>query len=304
MKISTELPGVVHGDPDSRAAWAAMETERRRRLRRQRAGKALRTVLAVVISVVLIFPLYWMVVVAFSSRADLLGGALSVWPRTLTVDNFRSVFSSFPVATWFGNSVAIALVVALISVTVSTLAGYAFAQLRFRGSTALFLVSLATLTIPPTLSIVPLYVVMSKLGLVNNLASVILPAAVTAFGVFFMRQFIGQSIPDELIEAARVDGATLTRTVFAIVLPIVRPGMAVLGILSFMASWNDFLWPFIVVRDHPTVQVAVASISTSTSPDISVILAGTVIATLPLIIVTAVFGRQIVGGIIAGAVKG
>ncbi len=119
-----------------------------------------------------------------------------------------------------------------------------------------------------------------------------------------MRQLISQSVPDELIEAARVDGATLTRTVFAIVLPIVRPGMAVLGILAFMASWNDFLWPFIVVRDHPTVQVAVASISTGYSPDISMILAGTITATVPLIIVTAVFGRQIVRGIIAGAVKG
>ena len=132
----------------------------------------------------------------------------------------------------------------------------------------------------------------------------ILPAAVTAFGVFFMRQFLTQALPDELVEAAEVDGASLTRTLFEIVFPIARPGMAVLGILSFMASWNDFLWPFIVVRNTPTIQVAVASIQAGYTPDISVILAGTVIATVPLIIVTAVFGKQIVNGITAGAVKG
>lgn len=263
------------------------------------------TYIALVVTAILfIFPFYFSIVAGSRTPSELYDGTPPILPGTHLLDNMRAALGQSNLFAAIGRSLIVSGLVTLATVFFCTLAGFAFAKLRFPGRSALFGVTLATLTIPPTLSIVPLYVVMSKLGLVNNLASVILPAAVTAFGVFFMRQFIGQSIPDELIEAARVDGATLTRTVFAIVLPIVRPGMAVLGILSFMASWNDFLWPFIVVRDHPTVQVAVASISTSTSPDISVILAGTVIATLPLIIVTAVFGRQIVGGIIAGAVKG
>ena len=277
---------------------------------RGRASKAVNaagpgTYIALVVTAILfIFPFYFSIVAGSRTPSELYDGTPPILPGTHLLDNMRAALGQSNLFAAIGRSLIVSGLVTLATVFFCTLAGFAFAKLRFPGRSALFGVTLATLTIPPTLSIVPLYVVMSKIGLVNNLASVILPAAVTAFGVFFMRQFIGQSVPDELIEAARMDGATLTRTVFAIVLPIVRPGMAVLGILSFMASWNDFLWPFIVVRDHPTVQVAVASISTSTSPDISVILAGTVIATLPLIIVTAVFGRQIVGGIIAGAVKG
>lgn len=278
-----------------------------RRRKRHGGGERARAGTYVVLAMTLllfIFPFYYSIVAGSRTPSELYDGSPPILPGTHLLSNMRAALGQADLFTAIGRSLIVSGIVTLATVFFCTLAGFAFAKLRFPGRSGLFGITLATLTIPPTLSIVPLYVVMSKLGLVNNLASVILPAAVTAFGVFFMRQFISQSVPDELIEAARVDGATLTRTVFAIVLPIVRPGMAVLGILAFMASWNDFLWPFIVVRDHPTVQVAVASISTGYSPDISMILAGTITATVPLIIVTAVFGRQIVGGIIAGAVKG
>jgi cellobiose transport system permease protein len=159
--------------------------------------------------------------------------------------------------------------------------------------------------IPPTLGVVPLYHVMSALHLTGRLGSVILPSLVSAFGVFFMRQFLSQSLPDELLEAARVDGATTTRTFVSIVLPIARPGMAVLGMLTFMAAWNDFFWPIIALDStNPTVQVALNNLGGGYVPDQSIILAGTLIGTLPVIVVFVLLGRQVVSGIIAGAVKG
>lgn len=279
-------------------------------VRRPRKGKAgeragFWTYLALSVTALLfIFPFYYSLVAGSHTPSDLYDGSPPLLPGPQLFHNMGLALGQANLFRALGRSLVVSGVVTASTVFFCTTAGFAFAKLRFWGRGVLFGITIATLTIPPTLGIVPLYVVMSKLGLVNNLASVILPAAVTAFGVFFMRQFLTQALPDELVEAARVDGASLTRTLFSIVFPIARPGMAVLGILAFMASWNDFLWPFIVVRNTPTIQVAVASISAGYTPDISVILAGTVIATVPLIVVTAIFGKQIVGGIAAGAVKG
>jgi cellobiose transport system permease protein len=159
--------------------------------------------------------------------------------------------------------------------------------------------------VPPSLSVVPLYAIMADLGQAGRLSSVILPSLVAAFGVFFMRQYLMQTLPDELLDAARVDGATSLRTVVSVVLPIARPGMAVLGMLTFMAAWNDFFWPVIALNSsNPTVQVALNNLGSGYVPDTSVIMAGTLIGTLPVVAVFVLLGRQIVGGIIAGAVKG
>lgn len=290
--------------PREAAVPAAPVTTKRGRGRAgERAGVGTYVVLGITAALFL-FPFYYSLVAGSHSPSDLYDGSPPLLPGPGLFANMGRALAQADLFRALGRSLIVAAVVTVATVFFCTTAGFAFAKLRFPGRSALFGITLATLTIPPTLGIVPLYVVMSKLGLVNNLASVILPAAVTAFGVFFMRQFLTQALPDELVEAATVDGASMTRTLFEIVLPIARPGMAVLGILSFMASWNDFLWPFIAVRNTPTIQVAVASIQAGYTPDISVILAGTVIATVPLIIVTAIFGKQIVGGISAGAVKG
>jgi multiple sugar transport system permease protein len=217
--------------PDTAVAPRGRVDPARRRRRRERGGRALRVAAAVLVSVVLVFPLYWMVVVAFSSRAALLTGALRLLPSSFTLDNFAQVLSSFPVATWFGNSVAIALVVAAITVSVSMLAGYAFAQLRFRGSTALFLVSLATLMIPVQVIMVTLFKLVTTLGLYGSYWAVILPTSASAFGVFLARQFI-LAIPRDLIEAARIDGAGHFRVFLRIVLPLSRPLLAVLFFIA------------------------------------------------------------------------
>ncbi|MEJ5868502.1 carbohydrate ABC transporter permease [Pseudokineococcus sp. 5B2Z-1] len=277
---------------------------RRSRRRADDSAGPLAYVILTITALLFLFPFYYSLVAASHTPSDLYDGTPPLLPGPAIFDNMRLALEQADLVAALGRSLVVSLAVTATTVFFCTLAGFAFAKARFRGRNALFGITVATLTIPPTLSIIPLYVVMTRLGLVNNLMSVILPSAVTAFGVFFMRQFISQALPDELVEAARVDGASLNRTVFSIVFPLARPGMAVLGILSFMAAWNDFLWPFIVVRQSPTIQVAVAGIGAGYTPDISVILAGTVLATVPLLVVTAIFGRQIVGGITAGAIKG
>ncbi len=285
-------------------ARSSTDDERRRRVRRQRAGKALRTALAVVISVVLVFPLYWMVVVALSSRADLLAGALQLWPRTLTLDNLRSVLSSFPVATWFGNSVAIALVVALISVTVSTLAGYAFAQLRFRGSTVLFLISLATLTIPVQVIMVTLFKLVTNFGLYGTYWAVILPTAASAFGVFLARQFI-LAIPKDLIEAARIDGAGHLRVFLRIVLPLSRPLLAVLFFMSVLQTWNDFAWPLIALKQNElfTLPIGLLYLQGQFGSDYGGTMAFALLNVTPMVVLFLIFQRYFVQGFARSGIR-
>ncbi len=169
--------------------------------------RALRIIAASVMCGIILFPLYWMIVVALSSRAELLGGGLRLWPRAFTLENFDRALTEFPALTWLGNSVAIALVTSLITVTVNLLGGYAFAQLRFRGSSSLFLVALATLTLPVQVIMVPLFRIVTRIGLYGTYWAVILPTAASAFGLFLARQFI-LGIPRDVIEAARIDGAS------------------------------------------------------------------------------------------------
>jgi len=222
-----------------------------------------------------------------------------LWSNVATAVEQQSI----GLALW--NSLVVSGVITASTVLFCTLAGFAFAKLRFRGRDALFAVTLGTMMIPPSLSVVPLYSIMADLGLAGDLASVVLPSLVAAFGVFFMRQYLSSALPDELLEAARMDGATSLRTVFSVVLPIARPGMAVLGMLTFMTAWNDFFWPVITLNSsNPTVQVALNNLGSGYVPDTAVIMAGTLVGTLPVIVVFLLLGRQIVGGIIAGAVKG
>lgn len=297
MTVSSvrESPSVVQ---------AGTEHERRRRVRRQRAGKAARTMTATVISLVLVFPLYWMVVVAFSSRADLLAGSLQIWPRTLTLANFRSVLSSFPVATWFGNSVAIAVVVALISVTVSMLAGYAFAQLRFRGSTVLFLISLATLTIPVQVIMVSLFKLVTQLDLYGTYWAVILPTAASAFGVFLARQFI-LAIPRDLIEAARIDGASHLRVFRSVVLPLSRPLLAVLFFMSVLQTWNDFAWPLIALKQNQlfTLPIGLLYLQGQFGSDYGGTMAFALINVTPMVLLFLIFQRYFVQGFARSGIR-
>ncbi|ATO16224.1 carbohydrate ABC transporter permease [Micromonospora sp. WMMA1998] len=266
------------------------------------------TYLALTISALLsIFPIYWMFVVA-SRTSDAMGQV----PPPLTPGgnlgaNIARLFDNTDAYFLTGliNSTIVAVTVTVSVVFFSTLAGFAFAKLRFRGRNALLLAIIATMMVPTQLGVIPLYLLMTKLNWNDRLPAVIVPALVTGFGVFMMRQYAGQAVSTELIEAARMDGCNTARIYWNVVLPALRPAAAVLGLLTFMTTWNDFLWPYAVLNDpeNPTVQLSLRALSDGYYQDMSQVFTGTAIATLPLLLVFVVFGRQIIGGIMEGAVK-
>ncbi|WP_030527232.1 carbohydrate ABC transporter permease [Phycicoccus jejuensis] len=267
-----------------------------RRRRRDRWMPA-RLAAAVVVSLVTLFPLYWMVVVALTSRSELLGGTLRLVPRELTLDNFRRVLDAFPVAAWVGNSVAISLTVALLSVTVSMLAGYAFAQLRFPGSTALFLLTVATVMIPLQVIMVPLFRIVTSMGLFGSYWAVILPTAASGFGAFLARQFV-LAIPRELIDAARVDGAGHLRIFRSIVLPLSRPLLAVLFFMTLLSSWNDLAWPLVALQDNAlyTLPIGLLYLQGQLGSDYGGTMAFAIITVAPMVALFLVAQRYFVEG--------
>jgi cellobiose transport system permease protein len=256
-------------------------------------------------ALVSLFPLYWTVVAASRTDSEIVQPPTPLLPGSHLFHNLNIAWNEVHMNDALINSTIVASCVALSTVLFSTLAGFAFAKLRFRGRNALLALVVATMTIPPQLSVIPLYQMITKLGWGDQLQSVILPSLVAAFGVFFMRQFLVEALPLELIEAARVDGANSMRIIWHVVFPVARPAMAVLGMLVFVQAWNDFFWPFIALsQQNPTVQVALAGLGAGNhTTDHAIILTGALVATLPLLLVFAVLGRHIVGGITAGAVK-
>lgn len=253
------------------------------------------------------FPLYWMFVIATSNDEALAQIPPTVVPGDRFLVNLDEVFSLQDVyfAASLVNSVIVSTVVTASMLFFCSLAGFAFAKLRFAGSRWLMLFVVLTLTVPNQLGVVALYIVMGRLGWNGTLLAVIVPGLVTAFGVFYMRQFILNTVPDELVESARMDGATTMRVYRSIVLPSIRPALAVLGLLTFVATWNDFQWPLITLggTDYPTSMVAISDLASGNYVIYRRVLAGAFVATIPLLVMLFIGGRQIVRGIMEGAVK-
>jgi cellobiose transport system permease protein len=271
------------------------------------AGKA-RTLTYLTLIAVVFFsalPLYYSVVVASRDNSALADVPPPLWPGGNFVANVERVFDSVPFALALLNSVLVAGTIAIAVMFFSTLAGFAFAKLRFRGRNALLLITVATMMVPTQLGIIPLYLIMVKLQWTGSMYALIVPALVNAFGVFFMTQFLSRALPTELLEAGRVDGCTTWGLFWHVVLPVARPAAAVLGMLTFMSAWNDYFWPLVVLTpENPTVQVALSTLAAGYVSDYALSLTGTTLGTLPLVIVFALLGKQIIGGIMQGAVKG
>ncbi|GAA4590801.1 carbohydrate ABC transporter permease [Planotetraspora phitsanulokensis] len=285
-----------------------------RKPRAKRAGGSdlwkatpLTRIVLIVTIVVSAFPLYWMVVIASRSNHEATDIPPPFLPGGNLGQNIQRVLANEDAHYLAGltNSVIIASTVTISVVLISTFAGFAFARLRFKGGRILLLLVLVTMMVPlQQMGMVPLYRMMVSLEWIGTLKAVILPYLLNGFGVFLMTQYTEQAVPNELVEAARVDGASTLRIWWNVILPAVRPGMAVLGINTFMLTWNDFLWPLIVLTpDNPTVQVAINSLNAKYGTDYVLIFSGTALSVLPLIVVFVVFGRQIIGGLMEGAVK-
>ncbi len=275
------------------------------RPRTRRRGRLTPLVLSL-ITLVSAFPLYFMVVMASRPNDEISALPPPLTPGDQLDDNVRRVLANADVM--FSNAIVNSFVVALTAtvavVVTSSMAGFAFAKLRFRGRQGLMLAVVVTMMVPIQLGLIPLYMLMNKLALTGTLQSVILPFLVSGFGVFFMRQFVTQAIPDELLDAARLDGCSTWQVFWHVVFPVLRPAAAVLALLTFMERWNDFLWPYLVLDfDHPTVQVALSRLSGGYYTDQALVMAGTLLGVVPLLIVFLAFGRQIVGGIMQGGLK-
>ncbi|MGY0006050.1 carbohydrate ABC transporter permease [Micromonospora sp. I033] len=264
------------------------------------------TYLALILGGVLsIFPIIWSFIIA--SRDNSAVYEMPPTPGDQLFTNIDRMLANEDAAFVYGlvNSAVVSTVVTISVIFFSSLAGFAFAKLRFRGSNALLLIIIMTMMVPTQLGVIPLYLMMVELGWTGTLQAVIVPFLVQGFGVFMMRQYAMSAISDELIEAARLDGCSTWRIYWNVVLPALRPAAAVLGLLTFMQTWNEFLWPFIVLTpDTPTVQYSLKILSSGLyQTDYVALFAGTALATLPLLIVFIIFGRQIIGGIMEGAVK-
>lgn len=251
------------------------------------------------------YPLWWSVIIGSRSNSALAG----TWPPLLPGGNFWTnageVLDTIPFWLALGNSVLISGIITVSVVSFSTLAGYSFAKLRFRGRNGLMVAVIATMAIPTQLGIIPLFMMMRTLGWTGEIGAVVIPTLVTAFGVFFMRQYLVDVIPDELIESARMDGASMISTFWHVALPAARPAMAILGLFTFMTAWTDFLWPLLVLdAGNPTLQTALSQLQAARYVDYSIVLTGAILATLPLLVLFAIAGKQLISGIMQGAVKG
>ncbi|GAA2860088.1 sugar ABC transporter permease [Actinoplanes cyaneus] len=299
MTVLTDKP------PSARTAVAAPKRPSRRRrfgYPRRASVWTYGALLAVVAGSV--FPLYWSFVVSSQTSEAVAQVPPVLIPGGHLFDNIAWVFDSTDFAQALLNSFIVSASVTISVVFFSTLAGFAFAKLRFRGRKVLLALAIGTSVVPQQLGIIPLYLLMAKLGWTDRLAAVIVPGLVTAFGVFFMTQYLGRAVPDELLEAGRMDGCGTFGLYWHVVLPAARPAAAVLGLFTFMQAWNDFFWPLVVLQNNATVQVALSSLASGYTTDYTLTLTGTVLATVPILVIFMVLGRQIVGGIMQGAIKG
>jgi cellobiose transport system permease protein len=254
-----------------------------------------------------LFPFYWMFIVASNGTDEIskIPPTLVPGPRFFTVvSNVYEVLPQFNQALL--NTVYVGAVVAIAQVFFSAIAGFAFAKLNFKGQKFMVLFVILTMMLPSQLGIIPLFMLMGNLGLIDTLGALIIPALVTAFGVFWMRQVIDAQVPNELLEAASIDGAGVFRAYWSIVLPIIAQSSFVLGLFSFLATWNDFLWPLLVLNtpENFTAQVAVNQLKSSYAIDYALNMGGAFLSTAPLLVLFIFVGRRLVRGVMDGAVKG
>ena len=261
--------------------------------------------LLIALAAISVFPLLWMVSVSFMSPGEASALPPPLLPAAPTFANYRELFERGGILRYFMNSLLLATAVTLISLLFNAMAGYAFAKLQFTGRDRLFKSLIGTLIIPGQVAMMPLFLLLKQMGLVNTYAGVVVPAMAGIFGIFLVRQY-ALTIPDELLEAARMDGAGEIRIFASIILPLLAPILASLAILTFLGSWNDFMWPLIVLTDGNlhTLPVALASLSREHVQDSEMMMAGSVLTVLPVLVVFLALQKYYIRGLVVGSVKG
>ncbi|MBB5209547.1 carbohydrate ABC transporter permease [Chiayiivirga flava] len=256
-------------------------------------------------AVVSLAPLLWMLSVSFMVQGEANTLPPPLLPDAPTLQNYREVFLRLGVGRYMLNSFGVALAVTALSLALNTMAGYAFAKLRFSGRDRIFRGLLGALVIPAQIAMMPLFLMLKWMGLVNSYAGVVIPAMASVFGIFLVRQY-ARSLPDELLEAARIDGAGELRIFVQIVLPLLTPILVTLAMFTFLASWNDFMWPLIVLSDSElhTLPVALSNLSREHVQDNEMMMAGAVLTILPVLLLFLGLQRYYLQGLLLGSVKG
>jgi cellobiose transport system permease protein len=278
-----------------------------RRFRRQRVRPA-RIVLHGALAfgaLVCLFPFYWLLVMSSNRSSDTLKSPPVLVPGGELLANVAEVFDRVDFFGSIVNTLIVAISVAVLVLFFDSLAAFAFAKFQFPFRNVLFAILLGTFMLPMQLAVIPQYITMINLGWVGELQALIVPAAANAFGIFWLRQYISAAVPDELLDACTIDGGGFFRQYVTVCLPLIRPGLGFLGIFTFIASWNDYLWPLVVLNDpnRITLQVAMAQLNRAYGFEYGLVMAGALITTLPLIIVFLLGARQFIGDIARGAVK-
>lgn len=272
---------------------------------RKRKFKALfLTAIMTALAIVILVPFFWMVTTSFMHSGESFSHPPHFLPSHFTVEQYQILFQRLHFTRNFLNSLAIASLLTLSSLTVNSLAGFAFAKYMFKGKRALFSSFLATMAIPGQVGMLPVFLILRNLGLLNTYWALILPGTFSAFSVFFFRQYM-ITIPNDLIDSARIDGCSDFRIYWQIILPLSRPALVTLGLFTFLGTWNDFMWPLIVMNKDSmyTLPVALANLMGEHAPDTELMMAGSVVTTLPIMVLFLFLQKSYIAGLIAGSLK-
>lgn len=264
-------------------------------------------ILLIGIGLIFLLPMIWMLSTSLKPPAQWFSATLRWIPRTFTLENYAALFNNTqtPMGRWFLNSIGVATISTILVLVLDSLAAYAYARLDFPGRRPLFALLIATLFLPGLMFLIPNFLTVYKLGLLNTYPGVILPGLAGVFGVFFLRQFF-ESIPKELEEAAIIDGANTFQVFFRVVLPLAKPALATLAVITFLASWNDFLWPLLVLQraEALTLPPGLASLQSAFSSSYGLAMAGAVVVAVPVLIIYIVLQRFIVQSVASTGLKG
>ena len=278
-------------------------------LHRLRRAQVLPHAVLVVGVLISMFPFYWSIVLATNTSRDVFRYPPRLLPGSHLAENVHHVLDNIDFFGSMLNTLIVAICTTFLVLFFDSLAAFTFAKYDFPGRRLLFGLLMLIFMLPAQLSIIPQYLIMVKIGWVGTLQALVVPAAVNAFGIFWMRQYITRAFPDELLDAAKIDGAGFLRTYASVCLPMIRPGLAFLGIYTFIGSWNDYIWPLVVLNnpDKITLQVALAQLNLGAGgalTDYAMLMAGTLMAVTPLLIVFTLFARGFVADLAKGAVTG
>lgn len=258
-------------------------------------------------AVLVLAPIIWMLSTALKPKSQWFEPTLHWIPRTLTFDNFQKILNNpgLPMGRWFMNSIGVATVSTLLILAIDALAAYAYARMQFKGRNALFSLLLSTLFLPGIMFLVPQFLLTFRLGLLNNYAGVIFPSLAGVFGVFFLRQFF-ESIPKELEEAAQIDGAGPFQTFWQVALPLAKPALATLGIITFLGAWNDFLWPLLILKERAllTLPPGLRTLQGAYTSEYGQMMAGAALTAIPVLLLYLLLQRYIVESVATTGLKG